>query len=299
MGPTSADHVDQSATTVLVTWNGRLGRVVTMRPSALGGLVRACHPDACAAVTVVAVLLGVAVGRSPGGLVLVGAAVLTGQLSIGWYNDYLDAGRDAAAGRTDKPVASGAVGLRSVGVSAAVAFVACVPLSLAVGLRAGLLHLVAVGSGLVYDRWLKATAVSVLPYLVSFGLLPVFVVLGRQPVAWWLPVAGALLGAGAHFANVLPDLTDDEATGVRGLPHRLGATLSRWSAAVLLLGASVVLAVGPSGHPLPRTILAALSVLVLAAGLVVGRRPGSRVAFQAVLVVALLDVVQLVIASLR
>jgi protoheme IX farnesyltransferase len=270
-----------------------------MRPSAVGGLVRACHPDACAAVTLVAVLLGVAVGRSPGGLVLVATAVLTGQLSIGWYNDYLDAERDIAAGRSDKPVASGAVSLRTVGVSAAVAVVACVPLSLAVGWLAGVSHLVAVGSGLAYDRWLKGTAVSVLPYLVSFGLLPVFVVLGQQRVSWWLPAAGALLGAGAHFANVLPDLTDDEATGVRGLPHRLGATWSRWSAVVLLLGASVVLAVGPSGHLVARAVLAGLSVVVLAAGLVVGRRPGSRVAFQAVLVVALLDVVQLVIASFR
>jgi len=30
--------------------------------------------------------------------------------------------------------------------------------------------------------------------------------------------AAALLGLGAHFANVLPDLAGDAATGVRGLP---------------------------------------------------------------------------------
>jgi hypothetical protein len=66
---------------------------------------------------------------------------------------------------------------------------------------------------------------------------------------------------------------------------------------VLLLGASGVLALGPSGHALPRALLAAASVLVLAAGLVIGRKPGSRVAFQAVLVVALLDVGQLVLAG--
>src|SRR6478609_10157167 len=40
---------------------------------------------------------------------LVGAAVLAGQLSIGWSNDWIDADRDAAVGRTDKPVGAGRV----------------------------------------------------------------------------------------------------------------------------------------------------------------------------------------------
>jgi 4-hydroxybenzoate polyprenyltransferase len=252
-------------------------------------LVRACHPEACAAVTAVAVLLGVAVGRSAGGLVLVGAAVLTGQLCIGWLNDFLDAERDAAAGRVDKPVAAGDAGRRLVGIAAAVAGVACVPLSLAVGPLPGALHLIAVGSALAYDIGVKATVASVVPYLVSFGLLPVFVVLGHASVAWWLPTAGALLGAGAHFANVLPDLADDAATGVRGLPHRIGATGSRAVTVAVLLAAAVVLAVGPSGQLTVRLALTGVSVLVLA----VGRRS----LFRAVMVVALLDVVQLVVAT--
>ncbi|HEX5404168.1 MAG TPA: UbiA family prenyltransferase [Pseudonocardiaceae bacterium] len=269
------------------------------RSGTLVGLVRACHPDACVTVTAIAVLLGVAVGRGAGGLVLVGTAVLAGQLCIGWTNDYLDAVRDADTGRTDKPVASGSVPRRTVLVTAIAAGVACVPLSLAVGLLPGVLHLIAVLSALAYDAWLKATVASVLPYLVSFGLLPLFVVLGLPGAhpPWWLPVAGALLGGGAHFTNVLPDLADDKASGVVGLPHRLGATGSRWAAVVLLLGASGVLALGPTGHALPRALLAAASVPVLAAGLVLGRRPGSRLAFQAVLVVALLAVCQLVLAG--
>jgi 4-hydroxybenzoate polyprenyltransferase len=269
------------------------------RASAVSGLARSCHPEACVAVAAVAVLLGVAVGADAGRIVLIGVAVLAGQLSVGWYNDYLDAGRDADAGRTDKPVASGAVSLRTVGVAAIVAGVACVPLSLAVGLLPGVLHLVAVASALAYDVWLKSMAVSVLPYLVSFGLLPLFVALG-QPGAhppWWLPVAGGLLGAGAHFANTLPDLAEDRATGVRGLPHRIGTTASRWAAALLLLAVSVVLVLGPSGHLLPRAILAGVSVIVLVVGLVVGARPGSRATFRAVLLVALLDVAQLVLAG--
>ncbi|MHA6618356.1 hypothetical protein [Pseudonocardia sp. DLS-67] len=42
-------------------------------------------------------------------MLLVAAAVLAGQVSIGWRGDALDAGRDAAAGRPDKPVDTGAV----------------------------------------------------------------------------------------------------------------------------------------------------------------------------------------------
>jgi 4-hydroxybenzoate polyprenyltransferase len=262
------------------------------------GLMRACHPDACVAVTAVAVLLAVAVGRGAVGTVLVGAAVLAGQLCVGWTNDYLDANRDLTAGRSDKPVASGSVGRTTVGAATLVAGVACVPLSLAVGWLPGGLHLVAVAVALGYDFGLKATVASVVPYVVSFGLLPLFAVLGPAPhPPWWLPVAGALLGGGAHFANVLPDLTDDAAAGVLGLPHRIGPTGSRWAAVLLLLAASVVLVLGPTGHLPVRLALACAALVVLGAGLLAGRRPGSRAVFRAVLVVALLAVGQLVVAG--
>jgi protoheme IX farnesyltransferase len=248
----------------------------------LGGVVRASHPDACAAVAAVAVLLGVALGGSPARIALVGAAVLVGQLCIGWLNDYLDAPRDRLTGRTGKPIVAGRASRRAVGLAAVVAGVCCVPLSLSVGLVAGVAHLVAVALGLAYDTWLKSTAVSVVPYLVSFGLLPVFVVLAdSHRLNWWLPTAGALLGAGAHFANVLPDLAGDVATGVRGLPHRLGLRASRWCAVVLLLGAAGVLVVGPVGQLVPRLVLAGVSAVTLVVGLVVGRRPGSRATFNA------------------
>ena len=91
-----------------------------------------------------------------------------------------------------------------------------------------------------------------MPYLVAFGLLPAFVVValpGHPAPPAWLVGAGALLGGGAHFANVLPDLADDAATGVRGLPHRLGAGRSAAAAAFLLLGATLTLVFGPAGPP--------------------------------------------------
>jgi 4-hydroxybenzoate polyprenyltransferase len=160
-----------------------------------------------------------------------------------------------------------------------------------------------VAGGLAYDLGLKATRASVLPYAVSFGLLPVFVVLGAgAPAPWWLPVAGALLGCGAHFANALPDLDDDRATGVLGLPHRMGAAGSRVAAAALLLAASVVLVVGVlgSGAAVPAPLVVAapvVALVVLGAGFALGRRPGSRAPFRAVVLVALVDVALLVAAG--
>jgi protoheme IX farnesyltransferase len=264
-------------------------------------LVRACHPEPTVAVTLMVTGLALTTGRDARGVLLVAAAVLAGQLSVGWLNDALDARRDVAAGRADKPVARDEVSARTVGAAAGVAALACVPLSLASGLVAGAVHLVAVGAGWAYDLGVKSTVFSVLPYVVAFGLLPVFVVLGLPgapspwwlAAPWWLPVAAALLGAGAHFANVLPDLDDDAATGVRGLPHRLGATRSRIAAATLLFTATVVLAIAA---PLPAAVTVAvpiLAMLLLVAGFRAGRTAGSRAPFRAVMGVALLAVLLL------
>jgi hypothetical protein len=122
-------------------------------------------------VTLLLVVLAATAGHGPGRVVLVGAAVLAGQLSIGWLNDALDAGRDAAVGRGDKPVVSGAVTVTAVRTAALAAGTACVPLSLALGWPAGVAHLVAVAAGWAYDLGLKSTTASVVPYLVCFGLL--------------------------------------------------------------------------------------------------------------------------------
>lgn len=257
-------------------------------------LLRAAHPVPTVAVTAVGTVLAVVVGRDAWGVLLVAAAVLAGQVSIGWLNDALDAGRDAAAGRPDKPVATGAVPVRAVAVACAVAAVVCVPLSFASGLLAGAVHLVAVAAGWAYDLGVKATRWSVVPYLAGFGLLPVFVVLGLPGAPfppWWLPAAAALMGAGGHFANVLPDLADDAATGVRGLPHRLGAPAGWAAAGLLLLAAAVLLAVVA---PLPA-VLAWAAPVVGALVLVAGHRAGRP--FPAVLVVAALALLVLFGAS--
>ncbi|MFL6075640.1 MAG: UbiA family prenyltransferase [Mycobacteriales bacterium] len=265
-------------------------------------LVASSHPEPAVAVTAVVVALSAGVGRDVPGLFAAGSAVLAGQLSVGWANDYVDRDRDAATGRTDKPVATGAVSPRAVRAAALVAVAACVPLSLLSGLVAGLLHLVAVAFAWAYNLGLKSTPVSVLPYAVAFGIAPAFAVTGlpshpAPPV--WLVATGSLLGSGAHFANTLPDLAGDAATGVRGLPHRLGRTGSAVAAGVLLLAASCVLAFAPPGHPRALDLVGfVLAGTVLAAGLWAGlSRPDSRWAFRSVLVAAGVDVVLLLAAG--
>ena len=202
--------------------------------------------------TAVSAALAAAVGRGVAGTVAVAAAVLAGQLSIGWMNDYLDRDRDVRVHRADKPVAAGTLAPATVRTATAVAAVAVVPLSLLSGWFAGSLHLIAVASAWSYNLWLKATVLSVLPYAVSFGLLPAFITAGLpgQPVYGWLVAAGALLGAGAHFANVLPDIDDDLRTGrTRAAAAARRRPARRVAAGTLLAAASLVLAVGPPGPP--------------------------------------------------
>src|SRR4051794_41864712 len=99
------------------------------------------------AVTVITALLAVAADLSAGRVVLVVAAVFTGQLSIGWSNDLLDVARDRQVHRTDKPLATGEVGLSTVRGACAAAVVATVPLSFACGAKAGFTQLGCVAAG--------------------------------------------------------------------------------------------------------------------------------------------------------
>ncbi|MBM7807239.1 4-hydroxybenzoate polyprenyltransferase [Geodermatophilus bullaregiensis] len=267
------------------------------RTSSVGALVRATHAPPALAVTAVATLLAVAAQLSAGRVTLVGLAVLAGQASIGWSNDWLDADRDRAVARADKPVVQGAVDPAVLRTAALAAAAAAVVLSLLLGPVPGLLLLVLVASGWAYNAGLKRTAASGLPYLTGFGALPAGVVAaapGAPAAPWWLPAAGAALGAAAHLANVAPDMEEDLATGVRGLPHRLGARVSAAVGALLLGTASLVLVLGPDGPPAwwgwAGLVLAVPAVAVAA---LAGTDRFRRLAFPAVLLLTVLDVVLL------
>jgi len=265
-------------------------------------LALSAHPGPAAAVTLIAVLLGFAGGLEPWRIALVGLVIALDQGSVGLSNDWLDADRDRAVGRRDKPVARGDIPAsiaRNVAVAAAIASIA---VSLPLGGAAALAHLVFLVSGWGYNAGLKNTPISVLPYLLGFGALPAFVTLSAAHpgvAPWWTLAAGALLGAGAHFANVLPDLDDDVRTGVRGLPHRLGRVPSLFVTWLALLTAAASLAAGIGlTHPVGIAGFA-VALIVAVAGIVVGVRRGTtRALFRLVLFAALVDVAMLVIAGI-
>jgi 4-hydroxybenzoate polyprenyltransferase len=263
----------------------------------IGALLRSSHPGPTFGVTLISALLGVAGGLDPSRVALLAATMLFNQLSIGLSNDWIDADRDRAAERDDKPIARGDV---PVGVVRATAWVAAglsVAISATLGIPFVVAHLVALAGGWTYNAWLKRTPFSAVPYLVSFGLLPALATLAL-PVpaapAWWAVAAGALLGVAAHVANVLPDFDDDAATGVRGLPHRLGRVGATLLAGFALAGAATVLAIG-LGSPLALVGLG-LSLAASVGAVVFGLR-GSRWGFRLVIVAALVDVALLVLGG--
>jgi 4-hydroxybenzoate polyprenyltransferase len=233
---------------------------------------------------------------APAGLgpVLVAPAMLAGQLSVGWSNDACDAARDVAAGRTDKPVARGEISVRSLWIAAVVSVVAALAMAAAISLLTmGILALL-VGAGWAYNLGLKSTPWSGVMYLLGFGPLPAYAAstLPGQPAPrFWVCVAAALVGLGAHFVNVLPDLAADLSSGVRGLPQlvaaRWGPGTARATALLLLLSASALLVVeaSPGRRWIAVVGLCVSCVLAVAGAVGTGRTP-----FRAALAIAGADV---------
>lgn len=273
-------------------------------PNRLLALVMSTHPGPGAAVTVIAVVLGIGIGLEPWRIALLGLAFAANQASVGWSNDWIDADRDRAVGRSDKPVARGSISVGAVRAAAIVGFVLAVLLTVPLGWRATLAHTVFIASAWAYNARLKSTPLSVLPYVVSFGLLPAVVTMSaREPTgaAPWALGLGALLGVAAHFANVLPDLDDDKATGVRGLPHRLGARLTGILTWAALVGASVLAFFGPDGDTTAAQwtgLVLTLGIAATGIGLLL-TSPPSRVVFRLIIAAALVNVVVLALAGDR
>lgn len=265
-------------------------------------VARASHPGPAITVTVVVVLLGAAVGLDAARVAVLGVAAALDQLSVGLSNDWIDADRDRAAGRRDKPVALGLVSPFVVRNTAVAAATAAVLATLPLGWAATTAHVAALASAWSYNVRLKSTPLSVLPYVVSFGLLPAIVTLALphpSPPTWWVVAAGALLGVSAHLANVLPDLDDDRRTGVSGLAHRMPPRLALVVTWAALVGASVALAYG-IGLTQPFAVVAlATTVATAVAGVVLGLRGADRWGFRLVMLAAVADVLLLVAAGTR
>lgn len=266
-------------------------------PTRLRALAAAAHGGPTAVVTLVTLALALSSGLESGRAALVAAMILLQQLSIGWSNDALDAARDTADGRRDKPIARGELSARVVLALAVTAALGALALSLALGPGAAIAHAVFLASGWAYNVGLKRGLLATACYAVGFGSLPLIVTLADpEPrlATWWAVAMGALLGIAAHFANVLPDLEDDARHGIRALPHRLGAPASGVIALASLALAALLGALGPgSVTPLSAVGAAAGLVLLVVGAVLVRRSPRSRGLFRVIMAAALAAVVSL------
>jgi 4-hydroxybenzoate polyprenyltransferase len=265
-------------------------------------LFRSTHPLPSLSVASFAVLFGVSTGLSPDRLVLVGLAVLAQQFSVGLSNDWLDAGKDSAVNRTDKPVAQGMVSIPTVKTASLVAAAVSLALALTLGRPTFLWMIPMLAIGWVYNLGLKSNGYSVVPYIIGFGILPAFVTLAglepSLPPAWVILVA-ALFGVAAHFANVLPDLIEDKQTEVKALPHLLGQRISAFVIAFSAGFASLILVtqsqnlnqtIGVVGFGITLALAAVASFLAL-------KPKPPKLVFYLLLIASLVNVVLLMLGS--
>ncbi len=269
------------------------------RAGVVGALWASTHPGPTLVVTLLSLALGIAAGVAPAHLALLVAAVFAGQVSVGLSNDAIDGTRDAAVGRTDKPIAGGEI---AAGRALAVAVGAVViALALSVPLGPGLVaaHAVALASAWAYNAGFKSTPLSIAPFLLSFGLFPSFATLSTPMPALaapWATAAGAALGAAVHLTNVVRDLDDDRRTGVRGLPHRLGARASVLLAAVCIVVGALAVLLGAGAAPVGILFFVAVVAVALVTAVRALVRPPGRAVFQLTMLAALLLAAQLVVA---
>ncbi|WP_438855130.1 UbiA family prenyltransferase [Agromyces sp. M3QZ16-3] len=262
-----------------------------------GALWRSSHPGPTTIVTALALALGWSAELDPARIVLLALAVFAGQLSVGISNDAIDAPRDRLASRPDKPIARGEVGRRVAWTAALAALASALVLSALLSWATLAAHALALGSAWAYNARLKSTAASIVPFLVSFGIFPSLATLSAPQPALappWAWVAGAAFGAAVHLTNVLPDLEQDAATGVRGLPHRWGPRVATSVAVGAVLVGAVAALVGSSGGDASRVstfswvCFAGVVVVATATLTAAFLRPPSRMLFRLVMLAALL-----------
>lgn len=261
------------------------------------------HPGPSLVVTALALALGTAVGLEPWRLAVLTLAVFCGQLSVGLSNDAIDAPRDRAVGRADKPIARGEISERVAWGAAIGTLAASLALSAVLGIGMLVAHAVSLASAWAYNAWLKSTPFSIAPFIVSFGIFPSLATLSAAApsvAAPWGWVAGAALGAAVHLTNVLPDLDDDSRTGVRGLPHRMGPRASAVVAAAGIIVGAIAVLVGSAGgdilaaSPLSWIFFGAVVALAVATAVLALVRPPTRMLFRLSMLAALLLAAQLV-----
>lgn len=192
-------------------------------------ILRLVHPAPTVAVVALSAALAFILadqsGPVPlGRLALTTVTVLGSQVMTGALNDWADRDRDRVA-RRRKPIVEGQVTPRAAVALAAAGGALQLAASAPLGALALLIGVAASASAIAYNLWLSRTPLSVLPYLVSFGLLPLWIAAGMDVPLSRVAAAPVLVGpfaAAAHLANTLRDFETDQRTGSRNLAQVLG-----------------------------------------------------------------------------
>ncbi len=235
--------------------------------------VRVIHLGPSIAVTTIAAALGaILLAQADIGLggrwLLMVLSVAGSQVFTGATNDLVDRVRDAAAGREEKPIPAGSLSPNAAAWIASVGLAVMLAAVTRLGALVLGLSVAAVASAAIYNLFLSRTPLSPLPYVVSFGILPLWIAagvgLGLDRVAAAVPLAAAFAVA-AHLANTVRDFEADRRTGSRSLAQVLGRRTTLRVA--VLLSLAVGLGVGGAlivgGRATPASI--ALGVIGLAA----------------------------------
>ena len=265
-------------------------------------LIRSSHPIPCLAVSLFAAVFALGLGFSLERSLLVFFVVLLQQISVGLSNDWLDSKQDLRAGRKDKPAANGLVKVSELRTWSLVAAVLAQSSAFYFGFGAAILMFAMLAAGWAYNLGMKASWSSAIPYLVGFGLVPVFVGLSAEVPIWvepWVVLMAALLGVSAHFANVLPDIEADKLNGVNALPHILGQRISALVIAATTLVATL-LVVTQSQDLDPAVAIPWLVLNLVLAGLASAlslKKQPPRSAFLLLILASLVNVILLVLGS--
>ena len=181
----------------------------------------------------------------PGSALIIALGFFSGQLIVGWSNDLIDYADDLSHKRINKPLVAGLITRKFLQSWLAVMIPVALFINLfgPLGFVGGGLSIFAIVWALGYNFCFKFNIFSPLPYAVAFAILPSCMAFSQDKTPpTWMWLGGALFGMAAHFLNVLKDMDQDHASGIKGLPQRCGKTGSIIAATILIaLGVTLLL----------------------------------------------------------
>jgi 4-hydroxybenzoate polyprenyltransferase len=217
----------------------------------LVGLMRASHFGPTMLVTAISYFFAQLYWWE-GPSMVIAFAFFCGQLVVGWSNDLIDYQDDLRHNRLNKPLVAGLITPKylqrwlQVMIPIAILFNLFGPL----GFIGGGLSLFAVGWAVAYNFYFKFNVFSPLPYAVAFAALPSCMAISKELMPpLWMWLGGALFGVAAHFLNVIKDMKQDNQSGIKGLPQRVGTKASVVIAVVLIASAITLLVLSDLSLP--------------------------------------------------